>query len=81
MHDNEIIEGLKENPRQLLCIAAGHTSLGVFKCLVRAFNEGYADFSLASFLPSFNECSNSNCRITHLLELPFKKHPSLCSVN
>ena len=29
----------------------------------------------------FNECSNSNCRITHLLELPFKKHPSLCSVN
>lgn len=38
-------------------------------------------FSLASFLPSFNECSNSNCRITHLLELPFKKHPSLCSVN
>lgn len=47
---NEIIEGLKENPRQLLCIAAGHTSLGVFKCLVRAFNEGYADFSLASFV-------------------------------
>lgn len=47
---DEIIENLNQNPRQLLCIAAGHTSLGVFKCLITAFNEGRADFSKASFV-------------------------------
>lgn len=46
----EILADLKDNPRQLLCIAAGHTSLGLFRELVQAYKEGRADFSKASFV-------------------------------
>lgn len=46
----EIIEDLGRNPEQLLCIAAGHTSLGVFRQLVCAYERGQADFSHASFV-------------------------------
>ena len=46
----EIIDSLKENSRQLLCIAAGHTSLGVFRELVRRFRAGEMDLSEASFV-------------------------------
>lgn len=46
----EIIQNLKENPHQLLCIAAGHTSLGVFRHLIEAYHSGHADFSKAGFI-------------------------------
>ena len=46
----EIIRDLERNPKQLLCIAAGHTSLGVFWHLIDAYRAGRADFSKASFV-------------------------------
>ncbi len=46
----EIIQNLAQNPEQMLCIAAGHTSLGVFTHLIDAFKEGRADFSRAWFV-------------------------------
>lgn len=46
----EIIRDLQENPRQLLCIAAGHTSLGIFTYLIEAYEAGKADFSKAAFV-------------------------------
>lgn len=46
----EITEDLNKNPKQLLCIAAGYTSLGVFKYLIDAYKAGKADFSKASFV-------------------------------
>lgn len=46
---NEIEKDLKDNPQQMLCIAAGHTSLGVFKCLIQDYKAGNADFSQAWF--------------------------------
>lgn len=47
---DEIVENLHENPRQMLCIAAGHTSLGVFKHLIADYHNNRADFSKASFV-------------------------------
>lgn len=46
----EIVSGLAANPEQMLCIAAGHTSLGVFTYLINAFHNGRADFSRAWFV-------------------------------
>ena len=46
----EIRADLKDRPRQLLCIAAGNTSLGVFKELIRMYREKEIDFSKASFV-------------------------------
>lgn len=46
----EILTDLSHNPQQMLCIAAGHTSLGVFEYLVKAFLENKADFSKAWFV-------------------------------
>lgn len=46
---DEIAADLRENPKQLLCIAAGHTSLGIFEHLIHDFKEGKIDFSRASF--------------------------------
>lgn len=47
---DEIIDDLRKNPQQLLCIAAGHTSLGLFRELVRRFQAGEIDFSKAGFV-------------------------------
>ncbi len=47
---DEIAENLHENPRQLLCIAAGHTSLGVFRELTNRHERGEIDFSQAGFV-------------------------------
>lgn len=47
---DEIAENLMENPEQLLCIAAGHTSLGVFRELIRKYQNQEIDFSKASFV-------------------------------
>lgn len=47
---DEIAADLAQNPEQLLCIAAGHTSLGVFKYLIEDFNAGKIDFSQAAFV-------------------------------
>ncbi|MDR2078592.1 MAG: 6-phosphogluconolactonase [Treponema sp.] len=46
----EIIAALGENPALLFCIAAGHSSLGVFDGLARACREKKADFSRAAFV-------------------------------
>lgn len=46
----EIVQDLERNPKQLLCIAAGHTSLGVFQYLIDAYRAGRADFSKAAFV-------------------------------
>lgn len=47
---DEIAADLAENPKQLLCIAAGHTSLGIFEHLIHDFKEGKIDFSQAAFV-------------------------------
>ena len=41
---------LRENPEALLCIAAGHTSLGLFGRLAEMHGTGDVDFSRASFV-------------------------------
>ncbi len=46
---DEIEEDLKKNPQQMLCIAAGHTSLGVFKYLIQDYEQDKVDFSQAWF--------------------------------
>ncbi len=46
----EIAEDLKNNPKQLLCIAAGHTSIGVLQELVKRYKKKEIDFSQASFI-------------------------------
>jgi galactosamine-6-phosphate isomerase len=46
----EIIAALGENPALLFCIAAGHSSLGVFDGLGKAYGKKEADFSRASFV-------------------------------
>lgn len=45
-----IVQNLKINPKQLLCIAAGHTSLGVLQELVDLYERREVDFSKASFV-------------------------------
>jgi len=46
----EIRATVSLKPEALLCIAAGHTSLGVFKELIEARAEGQIDFSRAAFV-------------------------------
>ena len=46
----EISELLQENPEALLCIAAGHTSLGLFECLAQLYEEGGIDFKNVRFV-------------------------------
>ncbi|GHV02963.1 hypothetical protein FACS189485_04850 [Spirochaetia bacterium] len=46
----EICDALRLNPSLLLCIAAGHTSLGVFEGLCKAYKKGTADFSSVAFV-------------------------------
>jgi 6-phosphogluconolactonase/glucosamine-6-phosphate isomerase/deaminase len=46
----EIIAALRENPTLLFCIAAGHSSLGVFDGLSKACREKEVDFSRAAFV-------------------------------
>ncbi|MDR0287277.1 MAG: 6-phosphogluconolactonase [Clostridiales bacterium] len=47
---DEICKAISRNPQMLLCIAAGHTSLGVFKSLREALKSGKVDFSHAAFV-------------------------------
>lgn len=47
---DRICAQLREKPDSLLCIAAGHSSLGVFQELVRRARQGEADFSRAGFV-------------------------------
>ena len=56
----EIIQDLNQNPKQLLCIAAGHTSLGVFTHLLESYRLGKADFSQASFV-AMDEWLDMSC--------------------
>lgn len=46
----EICQLLLQKPDMLFCIAAGHTSVGVFRGLAAACKAGKADFSHASFV-------------------------------
>lgn len=46
----EIREDLKRNPKQMLCIAAGNTSLGVFEELICMYEKHEVDFSEAYFV-------------------------------
>lgn len=81
---NEIISDLEKNPRQLLCIAAGHTSLGVFEGLVKAYREGRADFSRASFV-AMDEWLNMSADTTescgYFLREHFLKHVNYAPEN
>lgn len=47
---DEIATELRENPKMTLCIAAGHSSLGVFRVLEEYYTEGKVDFSQANFV-------------------------------
>lgn len=46
---DRICAQLREKPDSLLCIAAGHSSLGVFHELAKRHRQGEADFSRAGF--------------------------------
>lgn len=46
----EIQENLSVNPCQMLCIAAGNTSLGIFKYLIEAYRESSLSFAQARFV-------------------------------
>lgn len=57
---------LREKPDSLLCIAAGHSSLGVFQELIRRVQAGDADFSRAGFVAmdewlGMNETDPGSC--------------------
>ena len=54
-----IEETLKENPKSQICIAAGHSSVPLFRELVRRFREGRLDFSQAYFT-AMDEWSGMN---------------------
>jgi len=47
---NEISEFLSQKPESLLCIAAGHTSIGLFEALVGMYKRNEIDFKNASFV-------------------------------
>ena len=46
----EIRDDLKKNPQQMLCIAAGNTSQGVFDELIDMYQKKEVDFSKAYFV-------------------------------
>jgi glucosamine-6-phosphate isomerase len=57
---------LRDKPDSLLCIAAGHSSLGVFQELSRRAQVGEADFSRAGFVAmdewlGMNETDSGSC--------------------
>lgn len=54
-----VCELLQEKPDALLCIAAGHSSLGLFRELIRRFQEKKVDFSRAGF-SAMDEWSGMN---------------------
>ena len=54
-----VCELLQEKPDALLCIAAGHSSLGLFRELIRRFQEKKVDFSRAGFA-AMDEWANMN---------------------
>lgn len=61
-----VCELLQKKPDALLCIAAGHSSLGVFRELVRRFRENKVDFSCAGFAAmdewaEMNETTPGSC--------------------
>lgn len=55
----EIKADWDKNPRQMLCIAAGHTSLGVFDILKEMFEKKEIDFSQSYFV-AMDEWLNMN---------------------
>lgn len=46
----QIADHLSEKPDSLICIAAGHSSLGVFDALIEMFKNGTIDFSKSYFV-------------------------------
>jgi galactosamine-6-phosphate isomerase len=78
----EICRALQVNPSLLLCIAAGHTSLGLFKRLIRAEEEGRIDFSSSAFVAmdewlGMDEDTPGSCG--ELLRKKFLNHVNLKS--
>ena len=47
---SEIATLIKKEPEALICIAAGHTSLGLFHCLSALYEKRELDFSKAAFV-------------------------------
>lgn len=61
-----VCELLEKKPEALLCVAAGHSSLGLFRELVRRFQENKVDFSRAGFAAmdewaGMNETTPGSC--------------------
>lgn len=62
----EICDLIHRKETANLCIAAGHSSLGVFDCLVRLYEEGSVSFSKCSFTAmdewlGMNETDSGSC--------------------
>ena len=62
----EICCALEQNPRLLICIAAGHTSIGLFDYLAEKFMAGGVNFSHAAFVSmdewvGMSESTQSSC--------------------
>ena len=57
---DEVCSLLQKKPDALLCIAAGHSSLGVFQKLIQRFHKGEVDFSQAGFA-AMNETTPGSC--------------------
>lgn len=63
---DSVCELLQAKPNALLCIAAGHSSLGLFQELIRRFQEKKVDFSQAGFTAmdewlNMNETTPGSC--------------------
>ena len=63
---DEVCSLLQKKPDALLCIAAGHSSLGVFQELIQRFQKGEVDFSQAGFAAmdewlGMNETTPGSC--------------------
>jgi len=62
-----IIESIKDKPNPLVCLASGHTPIGVFKCLVEDVKAGILDVSNWTFVGldewnGMNGSTKGSCR-------------------
>lgn len=63
---DEICSLIQRKPNAQICIAAGHSSLGIFQTLTAAYQEGKVDFSMARFTAmdewkGMNENTKGSC--------------------
>lgn len=81
---DEIADSLGRAPDLLICIAAGHTSLGVFEELIALHRKGEADFSRAAFLAmdewlGMNKTTEGSCG--DFLRRHFLRHVNFAAEN